>query len=141
MYSVNNVRSMNGHAGEEIAATLLRSQGFDVYYNPNHRDDQPDIVVAGHITVEVKTSILRRVNDHCRGYAFCIHRVNVSLPISEDFVMLVCHTPTQNRAFIIPRKSIAKCHSITIPNPDPCRYAGRWMRYLDLYELISERLA
>jgi|SRR5581483_11150772 len=125
-----------GRDGELRAAELLAAAGFIVFFDPNHEYHDTDLCVAPGIEVEVKTSVLRRVNAKSMGYQFCLYRVGHSKPIHEPVVILLCETPTVPVPFIIPSEIIAQHHSISISCTDPYRYNNRWSYFRNRFDFL-----
>ena len=56
-------------------------------------------------------------------------------------LLLLCYNGSDKPfgAFVIPGNEIRPdLTSITIPNPDPAKYAGKWAKFWNAWELLGE---
>lgn len=124
-----------GHLGEIYLAGQLVDRGAVV------STAGPADLLVNDIPVEVKTARFRpyRSKPNRRlGYQFCIRR-DGRHGLRAPFLVLICWTdPPYRRCpiFIVPDYELNGHLKLTIPN-DPEKYAGRWARWLDLWELIT----
>lgn len=134
----------NGKEFENDAAQELHKRGYYVIWDRKHAPHATDLLIEGkggaEITIEVKGA--RPSKGRRAGvFKFCLNRAKFSAPIVEDVVLLVCKISDEAEGktfFVIPRKECEGLAYITIPNPDPRKYGGRWASYRNAFEIVSD---
>lgn len=123
--------------GEEHMAHLLADRGFLVYFSREHPYHGYDLMVYPNVTVEVKTSSFRKVNQNLSGYQFNLFKQAHSRRIAEDIVVLLCQrTCSEAIPFIIPGEIVAWKNAISLAVENPMLYRGKWSHYCNAFDRI-----
>jgi len=120
-----------GDLGEEMVYNELCARGYAVEY-----DVPADLLVNG-VPVEVKTAHVSNYrSERGDGYQFCIWREG-HCKVQAPVIVLVCLTDSGATFFVVPSDSIGNRRKIVISHPEPEKYRGKWMCFLEKWDVIA----
>ena len=117
------------YEAEALAAARLALIGYDVRETgPNERFD---LLVDGHLRVEVKASTWRRQPGRTRG------RFQANIHNRADLVLWLCRNG-RDHWFVIPASEAGR--TLTIRHPRPDLYAGKYAVYREAWANLEAML-
>ena len=137
-----------GISQEKIAADRLRDLGLivDEIGGYAHGADLIARNADGALaSIEVKASRPRNIRKHldgstAGGFQFLLYKADRSAEIAEDFIVLLCDDPQRAPVwYVIPRDDVKHLNCITLMG-DPETYSGKFARYRDRFDLITNFL-
>lgn len=126
----NDLRKHLGLIGVSNAILELETAGYDVATNGHN--DPADLIVNGHLRIEIKASLWTKHKHSSGRYQFNTRQ-------SPDLYILYC-LGYRRTAFVVPGSAIGDRHNIAIWTLDPHKYQGQWSQYLDAWHLVERTL-
>lgn len=126
----------NGAIYENIALGWLQDRGIPARRVGEWKAHDLEV---GPVRIEVKGSLLQALGKRTRGYQFCLHRFGKGPHAESDYHLLLCVvSATEVHAFVIPSRELEGASHVSIPNPTPAAYGGRWAKYFERTDVIEQ---